>query len=186
MTRRFPVSMTEDGYRRLRRFAREAGLSEGRRHCLFFSEISPLSRATKAGASLAPVHFRTGDSQDMTLVAQHTQPCRLRLVLCFSYWSQEETADARSPQSATMRGASTPALRGPRGFCAGGQQPACLNRISHQRRNTSEQGKFVRFFLEKIRIGPTFKAKGPLGRGASGPVLLFRPGFSPAVHTPTI
>ncbi|PTQ75603.1 hypothetical protein [Celeribacter persicus] len=29
MTRRFPVSMTEDGYRRLRQFAREAGLDEG-------------------------------------------------------------------------------------------------------------------------------------------------------------
>ncbi len=29
MTRRFPCAMTEDGYRRLRRFAREAGLDEG-------------------------------------------------------------------------------------------------------------------------------------------------------------
>lgn len=29
MTRRFPVAMTEDGYRRLRRFASEAGLDEG-------------------------------------------------------------------------------------------------------------------------------------------------------------
>lgn len=29
LTRRFPVAMTEDGYRRLRRFAREAGLDEG-------------------------------------------------------------------------------------------------------------------------------------------------------------
>lgn len=29
LTRRFPVAMTEDGYRRLRRFAQEAGLDEG-------------------------------------------------------------------------------------------------------------------------------------------------------------
>ena len=29
LTRRFPVAMTEDGYRRLRKFASEAGLDEG-------------------------------------------------------------------------------------------------------------------------------------------------------------
>lgn len=29
LTRRFPVAMTEDGYRRLRRFATDAGLDEG-------------------------------------------------------------------------------------------------------------------------------------------------------------
>jgi hypothetical protein len=29
LTRRFPVAMTEDGYRKLRRFAQEAGLDEG-------------------------------------------------------------------------------------------------------------------------------------------------------------
>lgn len=29
MTRRFPVAMTEDGYRRLKRFAADAGLDEG-------------------------------------------------------------------------------------------------------------------------------------------------------------
>jgi hypothetical protein len=29
LTRRFPVAMTEDGYRRLRSFAAEAGLDEG-------------------------------------------------------------------------------------------------------------------------------------------------------------
>jgi hypothetical protein len=29
LTRRFPAAMTEDGYRRLRRFAEEAGLEEG-------------------------------------------------------------------------------------------------------------------------------------------------------------
>jgi len=28
-TRRFPVAMTEDGYRRLKSFAKEAGLDEG-------------------------------------------------------------------------------------------------------------------------------------------------------------
>jgi len=29
LTRRFPVAMTEDGYRRLRRFSRDSGLDEG-------------------------------------------------------------------------------------------------------------------------------------------------------------
>ncbi len=29
LTRRFPVAMTEDGYRRLKRFATQAGLDEG-------------------------------------------------------------------------------------------------------------------------------------------------------------
>lgn len=29
LTRRFPVAMTEDGYRKLRRFAHDAGLDEG-------------------------------------------------------------------------------------------------------------------------------------------------------------
>jgi hypothetical protein len=29
LTRRFPVAMTEDGYRRLKKFANEAGLDEG-------------------------------------------------------------------------------------------------------------------------------------------------------------
>jgi hypothetical protein len=29
LTRRFPVAMTEDGYRKLKRFAQEAGLDEG-------------------------------------------------------------------------------------------------------------------------------------------------------------
>ncbi|MBD3764890.1 MAG: hypothetical protein IE927_09185 [Rhodobacterales bacterium] len=29
LTRRFPVAMTEDGHRRLKRFAQEAGLDEG-------------------------------------------------------------------------------------------------------------------------------------------------------------
>jgi len=29
LTRRFPVAMTEDGYRRLKRFSKEAGLDEG-------------------------------------------------------------------------------------------------------------------------------------------------------------
>ncbi len=29
LTRRFPIAMSEDGYRRLKRFARDAGLDEG-------------------------------------------------------------------------------------------------------------------------------------------------------------
>lgn len=34
LTRRFPVAMTEDGYRRVKRFADDAGLDEG--EALFF------------------------------------------------------------------------------------------------------------------------------------------------------
>jgi hypothetical protein len=40
LTRRFPVSMTEDGYRRLRTFAREAGLDEGEALSFLFENWS--------------------------------------------------------------------------------------------------------------------------------------------------
>jgi hypothetical protein len=40
LTRRFPVAMTEDGYRRLKTFAREAGLDEGEALSFLFENYS--------------------------------------------------------------------------------------------------------------------------------------------------
>ena len=40
LTRRFPCAMTEDGYRRLRRFAEEAGLDEGEALSFIFENFS--------------------------------------------------------------------------------------------------------------------------------------------------
>ena len=40
LTRRFPVAMTEDGYRGLRRFATEAGLDEGEALSFLFENWS--------------------------------------------------------------------------------------------------------------------------------------------------
>jgi hypothetical protein len=39
LTRRFPVAMTEDGYRRLRRFAGDAGLDEGTALSFLFEHL---------------------------------------------------------------------------------------------------------------------------------------------------
>lgn len=39
-TRRFPVAMTEDGYRRLKSFAREAGLDEGEALSFLFENFN--------------------------------------------------------------------------------------------------------------------------------------------------
>lgn len=47
MTRRFPVSMTEDGYRKLRSFAREAGLTEGEALSFFFENLSSVTHEEK-------------------------------------------------------------------------------------------------------------------------------------------
>lgn len=40
LTRRFPVAMTEDGYRRLKGFASEAGLDEGEALSFLFENFS--------------------------------------------------------------------------------------------------------------------------------------------------
>lgn len=40
LTRRFPVAMTEDGYRRLRSFAQEAGLDEGEALSFLFENFN--------------------------------------------------------------------------------------------------------------------------------------------------
>jgi hypothetical protein len=43
LTRRFPVAMTEDGYRRLRRFAAEAGLDEGEALSFLFENFDSVT-----------------------------------------------------------------------------------------------------------------------------------------------
>ncbi|MGR3514853.1 MAG: hypothetical protein ACU0GG_18995 [Paracoccaceae bacterium] len=40
LTRRFPVAMTEDGYRRLKAFAAEAGLDEGEALSFLFENFN--------------------------------------------------------------------------------------------------------------------------------------------------
>ena len=40
LTRRFPVAMTEDGYRRLKAFAAEAGLDEGEALSFLFENFA--------------------------------------------------------------------------------------------------------------------------------------------------
>lgn len=42
LTRRFPVAMTEDGYRRLRKFARDAGLDEGEALSFLFENFDTI------------------------------------------------------------------------------------------------------------------------------------------------
>jgi hypothetical protein len=43
LTRRFPVAMTEDGYRRLKRFAQEAGLDEGEALSFLFENFDSVT-----------------------------------------------------------------------------------------------------------------------------------------------
>ncbi|MBO6868651.1 MAG: hypothetical protein JJ877_16540 [Thalassococcus sp.] len=43
LTRRFPVSMTEDGYRRLKKFASEAGLDEGEALSFLFENFGSVT-----------------------------------------------------------------------------------------------------------------------------------------------
>lgn len=43
LTRRFPVAMTEEGYRRLRRFAADAGLEEGEALSFLFEHFDSVT-----------------------------------------------------------------------------------------------------------------------------------------------
>ena len=52
LTRRFPVAMSEDGYRRLRKFAREAGLDEGEALSFLFENFSSVIDDDKLTARL--------------------------------------------------------------------------------------------------------------------------------------
>ena len=43
LTRRFPVAMTEDGYRNLKRFAHDAGLDEGEALSFLFEQFDSVT-----------------------------------------------------------------------------------------------------------------------------------------------
>ncbi len=43
LTRRFPVAMTEDGYRKLKRFSRDAGLDEGEALSFLFENFDSVT-----------------------------------------------------------------------------------------------------------------------------------------------
>ena len=45
LTRRFPVAMTEDGYRRLKRFANDAGLDEGEALSFLFEHFDSVTNS---------------------------------------------------------------------------------------------------------------------------------------------
>ncbi|SLN16551.1 hypothetical protein [Ruegeria meonggei] len=47
LTRRFPVAMTEDGYRKLRDFARDAGLDEGEALSFLFENFNSVTDEEK-------------------------------------------------------------------------------------------------------------------------------------------
>lgn len=52
LTRRFPVAMTEDGYRRLRSFASEAGLDEGEALSFLFENFDAVTDTEGLGHRL--------------------------------------------------------------------------------------------------------------------------------------
>ncbi|MFT7447873.1 MAG: hypothetical protein ACI9LZ_002806, partial [Glaciecola sp.] len=47
LTRRFPVAMTEDGYRRLKKFSAEAGLDEGEALSFLFENFNSVMNEEK-------------------------------------------------------------------------------------------------------------------------------------------
>ena len=52
LTRRFPVAMTEDGYRRLKSFAAEAGLDEGEALSFLFEHFDSVTDKTALSTKL--------------------------------------------------------------------------------------------------------------------------------------
>ncbi len=52
LTRRVALAMTEDGYRRLRRFAQEAGLDEGEAISFLFENFESVTDADNLGHRL--------------------------------------------------------------------------------------------------------------------------------------
>ena len=52
LTRRFPVAMTEDGYRRLKRFATEAQLEEGEALSFLFENFDSVMNVENFGHRL--------------------------------------------------------------------------------------------------------------------------------------
>lgn len=49
LTRRFPVAMTQDGYRRLKKFASEADLDEGETLSFLFENFDSVTNADTLG-----------------------------------------------------------------------------------------------------------------------------------------
>ena len=47
LTRRFPVAMTGDGYRRLKRFAKDAALDEGEALSFLFENFESVTEAVR-------------------------------------------------------------------------------------------------------------------------------------------
>ena len=52
LTRRFPVAMTEDGYRGLKRFSQQAGLDEGEALSFLFEHFDSVTDTEVLGAKL--------------------------------------------------------------------------------------------------------------------------------------
>lgn len=52
LTRRFPCAMTEDGYRRLKRFAQDAGLDEGEALSFLFENFDSVTDSDNLTARL--------------------------------------------------------------------------------------------------------------------------------------
>ena len=52
LTRRFPVAMTEDGYRNLKKFSAEAGLDEGEALSFLFENFSSVMNEENLTAGL--------------------------------------------------------------------------------------------------------------------------------------
>jgi hypothetical protein len=52
LTRRFPVAMTEDGYRRLKKFSADAGLDEGEALSFLFENFSSVMHEENLTARL--------------------------------------------------------------------------------------------------------------------------------------
>lgn len=52
LTRRFPVAMTEDGYRRLKKFSAEAGLEEGEALSFLFENFDSVTNEENLVARL--------------------------------------------------------------------------------------------------------------------------------------
>ena len=52
LTRRFPVAMTEDGYRRLKKFATEVGLDEGEALSFLFENFDSVTETDTLGHRL--------------------------------------------------------------------------------------------------------------------------------------
>lgn len=57
LTRRFPVAMTEDGYRKLSRFADEAGLDKGEALSFVFENFDQLMDDDELTARLRQFHI---------------------------------------------------------------------------------------------------------------------------------